>query len=344
MVAHVLTGFVALLHRHCKVRKRRRCVLCNMQGADPRTIQERALAGVFEFRTFPEHASRTNMHRTLLTRMQDFHGHSKLTRSAASPPLHSLIPGQLVSCDVINFFASYWREAGPDVDVDKVFFFDSQISSKLDVEPADFEPRPLLRWMPKESDLRNVENFFIPYNNINFHWLLIDISLAVREHDVETITVFDSVRGTAAPTEQYRRVFYNLNTLLDLVAAEFTGWRGDRTGTVRVVRPHASMPQQTDAISCGVFMMLSMTQRMMPKSSRQYTSMQFSQHHIDAVRLFLMHELCAHVAFKGFQLLRDRAASEMILHSIVAAPLICPVLEFPLHDMQNDPWRRPGAF
>jgi hypothetical protein len=143
MVAHVLTGFTALLHRNCKVHNRRRCVLCKMQDTDPCTIQERSLAGVFEFRTFPEHAARTNTYRTLLTRIQDFHGHTKLPRSATSPPLLSLIPGQWVSCDVINLFASYWREAGPGVDDDKVFFFDSQISVKLDVETTDFEARTL---------------------------------------------------------------------------------------------------------------------------------------------------------------------------------------------------------
>ena len=313
-----------------------------MQGNDPPTIQDRALADIFEFRTFSQHATRTQTHRGLLTKMQDVHGHRKLPGSAAPPSLVSLIPGHLVACDVINLFASYWREAGPGVDADKVFIFDSMLSKKLDVDPADFLPRPLLSWFPRQSVLKNVENFFIPYNNRNIHWLGLDISLALREHAVETITVFDSARGTVAPTASHGRALQNLNTLLDLAAAELSGWRGARAGTERVVTPHASMPQQTDGISCGVFLMLSMAQRCMPKSSRQYTCMQFSQEHIDAVRLFLMCELCAHVAVKGFQLLRDRAAREMMLHSIAATPLIRPVMDFPLHEMQNDPWRRPG--
>jgi hypothetical protein len=50
--------------------------------------------------------------------MQDVHGHRKLPGSAAPPSLVSLIPGHLVTCNVINLFASYWREAGPGVDTD----------------------------------------------------------------------------------------------------------------------------------------------------------------------------------------------------------------------------------
>ena len=104
-----------------------------MQGNDPPTIQDRALADIFEFRTFSQHATRTQTHRGLLTKMQDVHGHRKLPGSAAPPSLVSLIPGHLVVCDVINLFASYWREAGPGVDADKVFIFDSMLSKKLDV-------------------------------------------------------------------------------------------------------------------------------------------------------------------------------------------------------------------
>ena len=79
--------------------------------------------------------------------MQDVHGHNKLSGSVVSPSLLPLLPGQMVTCDVINLFVSYWREStesGPDVDADKVFIFDSMLSKKLDVDPTDFLPSPLL--------------------------------------------------------------------------------------------------------------------------------------------------------------------------------------------------------
>ena len=115
-----------------------------MVGNNRPTIQNRALTGIFEFCTFPVYATRPHSHRGMLTKMQDVHGHIKLPGSVAPSSLLTLIPGQWVTCDVINFFASYWRESGPDVDTDKVFIFDSMLSKKLDVDPVDFLTSPLL--------------------------------------------------------------------------------------------------------------------------------------------------------------------------------------------------------
>ena len=89
----------------------------------------------------------------------------------------------------------------------------------------------------------------------------------------------------------HHRALQNLDTLLDLATTELPGWRDVRTRTERVVTPHPDMPQQVDDISYGVFFILTLAQRCMLKSSSQYSSMQFSQDHIDSVRLFLMWDL-----------------------------------------------------
>ena len=228
----------------------------------------------------------------------------------------------------------YWFATGPVDTCGKYFVFDSMLSNHLDTDTAHFDPVSLVRWFPKPERLKYAENFLIPCNDNNVHWLLLDVVLA-RDAGTEAIVLFNSMQGDVHPEVKYRNVVRNLNVLLDLSVLKLAGWTGGRPGVDRVVTPFAHMTHQEDGVSCGVFLMLLLAQRTMSKSCRQYT-------HFDMVSLFLMMKLCKYYALIGLEKIRDRSAPEVLLYHITCVPVMGDVMQFCLSEVGQDPFRFPG--
>ncbi len=79
------------------------------------------------------------------------------------------------------------------------------------------------------------------------------------------ITVFDSNKGGAHPSEKFHLALLNLNILLDLDDVRLPRWRDNRTGTYHLVTPYTSIPEQGDGCCSGVVLMQVLTQHCMGK-------------------------------------------------------------------------------